>query len=138
MRTPLLAALAALVGFGCVTPYGPMGFTGGYRDRKISDGVYRIEVAGNGFTSAWTLEEYFERRAKELCHKAGYTRVRTDFGVATSQDPSSFSVRRTFGGARIEEEPGARKSSVSGVAYCSSPMSDSRSAPTSAPPPETD
>ncbi len=39
----------------------------GYIDRKIGDNKYEIQVTGNANTTYYTLENYFHRRAKELC-----------------------------------------------------------------------
>lgn len=59
--------LGLLLSLGCATPYQPKGFTGGYADFIVRDGMYCITVNGNGYTGRDTLMEYWHRRARELC-----------------------------------------------------------------------
>ena len=49
------------------TPYQPRGFNGGYADRQIAEGVYRIRFHGNIHTPASLAREHWNRRARELC-----------------------------------------------------------------------
>ncbi|MBX3161184.1 MAG: hypothetical protein KF773_34805 [Deltaproteobacteria bacterium] len=57
-----ITALAA-----CATPYQPMGLTGGFEERRLSNGDYVVTVQVNGFTDRSTALEYLHRRAGELC-----------------------------------------------------------------------
>ena len=55
------------------TPYVSSVQTGeGYIDRKIGDNKYEIQVTGNANTSYYNVENYFHRRAKELCNFSQY------------------------------------------------------------------
>lgn len=83
MRIVLVAVTLALA--GCATPYQPMGFSGGYRDRRMSEDSFFIEVRVNGYTSSGTANEYLNRRAQELCLKAGYDRYALTAGTASAQ-----------------------------------------------------
>jgi hypothetical protein len=56
----------------CVTAYQPQGFTGGYTDRKINDIVWSIRYAGNGFTTAETVQTFWLYHAAELTLAQGY------------------------------------------------------------------
>lgn len=84
----LLSACAA------ATPYqADGGFwgngLGGYKDKKLADKRYWIRFIGNGFTELNTVENYWHRRATELCNsaqfkadmKSGY-QSSTDYGYA--------------------------------------------------------
>jgi hypothetical protein len=69
--TVLLLALA-----GCAVPYAKKGttaFAGGFEDKQLGPGHYAISVEGNGFTSYELAEQYFHRRAAELCAGMTYT-----------------------------------------------------------------
>ncbi len=62
---------------GCAVPYaekGTQGFKGGYQDKRLGESHFAIEVEGNGFTDYVTLEDYFKRRAAELCEGREYER----------------------------------------------------------------
>jgi hypothetical protein len=39
---------------GCVTPYQPNGFAGGYTDFETQPGIYYVSFQGNGYTSKET------------------------------------------------------------------------------------
>ena len=66
MRLHVIAALF-LISCSAITPYGPYGMKGGYRDKQLGEGRYRVEVHGNGHTSLDVVEGYARRRARELC-----------------------------------------------------------------------
>jgi hypothetical protein len=65
--------------------------TGGYEEKKLSEGRYWLKFLGNGFTSPETVREYWNRRAGELCGgrsfkegaSAGYD-TKTSFVVLAS------------------------------------------------------
>lgn len=70
--------LASIILFisGCAVSYikkGTGAFMGGYDDRQISPNQYAITAEGNAYNSYETLEEYFHRRASELCNGRNYT-----------------------------------------------------------------
>lgn len=91
-----ILALAALALVGCAhnpTPYQPLADAGGYRDFEISPGHFHIEVHGNGYTSEFQLEQYFHRRADELCRGAGFKSHQGDpTHEATAYRSSSYAV----------------------------------------------
>lgn len=57
---------------GCVTAYGPKGFTGGYTDQKLGEGRYAVTFEGNGFTPYSTVYQYAMQRARQLCLQDDY------------------------------------------------------------------
>ena len=61
-----IAVLVALL-MGCATPYQSRGLSGGYKDKETSPGVFELSFIGNGVTSFSKVEEYWHRRAAELC-----------------------------------------------------------------------
>jgi hypothetical protein len=58
---------ALVLAIGCVTPYQPHSFTGGYSDRSLGNGRHLIVVNVNAYTSRLTAWSYLYRRANELC-----------------------------------------------------------------------
>jgi hypothetical protein len=69
--------------FGCSTPYQPLqrgtnewgllvGAGGGFSSRQIGENEFEIFFAGNGFTSMETVEEFWHRKANELCGSGNY------------------------------------------------------------------
>lgn len=69
MQKFLFSFLACLFLVGCATPtpYQKNGLLGGYKDKKVSDGVYEVEFQGNGYCTLELVKEYALRRAEELC-----------------------------------------------------------------------
>jgi hypothetical protein len=70
-----IALVALMLGMGgCVstTPYQPSGWTGGYSEEKLDDGVYRVSFQGNGFTSGDMVWNYWMYRCAELTLQNGY------------------------------------------------------------------
>jgi len=57
------------------TKYEPMlgNQSTGYTERQIAEGSYEIQVRGNVVTTYPTLEDYFHRRASELCGSTQYS-----------------------------------------------------------------
>jgi len=90
MRVAILGATLALM--GCVTPYQPMGLSGGYADEKLGEGRYFVEAKGNGFTSKSTIFRYVHRRANELCTRDDYTSYRLLDGTEDTSRSSAAST----------------------------------------------
>ncbi|WP_442952987.1 CC0125/CC1285 family lipoprotein [Paucibacter sp. B51] len=63
----LLLALSAVVIAGCATPYQPLGSLGGYSEKQLEPKVYEVTFLGNGGVSRELAQEYWHRRARELC-----------------------------------------------------------------------
>ncbi len=75
--TCFLSILLIIALAGCLSavPYAKKGtrfYAGGYEDRQLGSNHYAIEVEGNGFTSYELAEQYFHRRAQELCARTKY------------------------------------------------------------------
>lgn len=64
--------------YGCATGYQKSGFTGGYKEKLIGENQYELKYQGNGTTSAATVENYWHRRAQELCGSSEYDFIFTD------------------------------------------------------------
>jgi hypothetical protein len=67
----VLLAVAMLT--GCVTAYGPRGFTGGYTETKMDEGLYRVTFNGNGHTTRNMVWRYWIYRCAELTTQMGYS-----------------------------------------------------------------
>jgi hypothetical protein len=101
------------VATGCVTPYQPTGWAGGYSETEEAEGVYLIRVDGNGFTDADTLLEYAQRRGTELCRHDGFplmVLLNTRDHARTERTASTYTAttRQTYLGSEttITENPG--------------------------------
>lgn len=100
MKVPVLVLIGLAA---CATPYQPMGLRGGYADQVVAPGVFAIEVRGNGYTSAATLQTYALRRGFELCNMSGYPHVRlmdASMGTEVSTTPVTYNTdinARTYG-----------------------------------------
>jgi hypothetical protein len=71
MRT-LLVLTVLVVGCASPTPYQKMGYAGGYADTQLSERVFEISFAGNGYTHRMTVEAYTMRRAAEVTVARGF------------------------------------------------------------------
>ena len=68
----VLASAAPLLLAGCMTPYQPAGFGGGYQEQKLADDTYFVSFYGNGNTPDGVVAKYFLYRCAELTSKHGY------------------------------------------------------------------
>ena len=59
--------LISILFLASCTSYQQTGFTGGYEDVDLGGGRYKIDFQGNCYTTKDRLEDYNQRRAKELC-----------------------------------------------------------------------
>jgi len=66
---PLVVGLALA---GCTTGYQPQGFTGGYSDQSISPNIWQIRYAGNGYTTAETVQTFWLYHAAEFTLAHGF------------------------------------------------------------------
>ncbi len=62
-----ICSVSALFACATVTPYQPLGFSGGYSDVSLGVGRHQITIEGNGHTPQSTLVRHFHRRAESLC-----------------------------------------------------------------------
>jgi len=60
---------------GCSTPYQPLNsfdLRGGYIEKEISPGIWRVMYSGNGYTTMETAQTYFLYRCAELTLSKNY------------------------------------------------------------------
>jgi hypothetical protein len=62
-----MAVLAA-----CSTPYQSSGLTGGFDEKELEPGIWRLSFGGNGYTTAETVQTYWLYRASQLAIEKGY------------------------------------------------------------------
>lgn len=60
------------MGCGASTPYKKFGFGGGYKEKEISEGVYELYYAGNGFSTLEEIRELWLLRAADTCEGSAY------------------------------------------------------------------
>jgi len=80
------AALAAcaLALAGCATGYGRSGLLGGYADKQIEPGYWRVSARTNGYSGASSALHMALYRSAEVARAAGYSYfqvVRSNVGV---------------------------------------------------------
>jgi len=86
MRRIGYAALAAcaLALAACSTGYGRMSLLGGYSDKQIEPGLWRVSATTNGYSGESSAFDMALYRAAEIARDAGFPYfqvVRSDFGV---------------------------------------------------------
>jgi hypothetical protein len=57
---------------GCMTPYQPHSFMGGYSDMKLSSDLYKVTFSGNGNCSHGRVEKFLFYRSAEIAYREGY------------------------------------------------------------------
>ncbi len=75
MRNMLRVFWLVVAGFamtGCATTYGGMGISGGFEDRELDPGVWRVTFSGNGFTTQETVQVYWLYHCAELAQTKGF------------------------------------------------------------------
>jgi hypothetical protein len=65
---------------GCATGYQKHTWSGGFKDKKIDENHYMVEYYGNGTTSRETVEDFWQKRASELC-PSGFSIVESITGA---------------------------------------------------------
>jgi hypothetical protein len=64
----VIPSLIFIFSVGCVTPYQPSGFMGGYKDSKLNPGEYEISFYFNAFSFIVNdAPKKWHRRATEIC-----------------------------------------------------------------------
>jgi hypothetical protein len=56
----------------CASPYAQGGITGGFEQRQLADGVWRVSYNANAYTSEETVQTYWLYRCAELTIEQGY------------------------------------------------------------------
>lgn len=103
-----LVSLAVLALAGCVTPYQPMAWNGGFEETKTAPGEYVVRVAVTQHTHVFTAEKYFHRRAAELCSADGFTGYDHDLqvGASTTTEAAQFRTTRDSAGNTTTTQTG--------------------------------
>lgn len=73
---------------GCATAYQPMGGTGGFYHRMVSENAYIIGFSGNAFTDSQKANDFAKLRAAEIGSKLGFTH----FVIAGTLDKSRTEI----------------------------------------------
>lgn len=68
----IIGLIGALALVACASSYGPSSMTGGFAERQLREGVWRVEYNGNGYTSEETVQTYWLYRSAELALEQGY------------------------------------------------------------------
>ncbi len=75
----------------CATAYGPAGFTGGYTDKELEPGIWRVTFSGNGYTSRETVQTYWLYHCAELAAAEGYDGflIISNVNFSQAEDPGA-------------------------------------------------
>lgn len=59
---------------GCAPSYAPSGnsLVGGFEERELEPGIWRVRYSGNGYTNAETAQTYWLYRCAELASERGF------------------------------------------------------------------
>ena len=89
---------AALLLFGCSTPYQEMGFSGGVLAQQMTANTFRIVARGNGYTGTTRVQDYLMLKAAETTLQNGGTH----FAINDTADASDTSQIVTGGTAQTQ------------------------------------
>lgn len=89
MRKVLLLWLFLLA--GCVTPYQPLGYTGGFSETQLSENIFQVNFKGNGDTSSERASDFALLRSAEVTLENGYRY----FALMDSQNTEKVSHHKT-------------------------------------------
>jgi hypothetical protein len=64
--------MVVLLTAACATPYQESGLGGGYTQKEIEPGVWRVAFSGNGHTTRETVQTYWLYRCAELAQEKGF------------------------------------------------------------------
>lgn len=73
MRLSYLVVLLGLLVTGCVTPYQPNGFMGGFTETQLDENVFRVSFRGNANTGKERVDDFTLLRSAELSLKNGFS-----------------------------------------------------------------
>jgi hypothetical protein len=68
---PICCILLSILS-GCATPYQSQSLTGGYSETQIAPDVYRVQFAGNAYTSWERSQDFAMLRAADLTVNSGF------------------------------------------------------------------
>lgn len=103
MRTLFYLLLMGSLLAGCMTPYQPEGYTGGYTDTQLGENTFRVTFRGNVEVSKARAADYALLRAAEVAITNGFryfvvSESRIDSNVFTYTSPAES---HTTGNAHI-------------------------------------
>jgi len=98
-RLTVQLTMAALVWAlaGCATGYHRAGFTGGYKDSKITSDTFQVSFQGNAWISAQKARNYLLYRCAEVTLENGFDYFR----ILDDKDVSSVQVMGSYGSGVI-------------------------------------
>ncbi len=108
ISTCAIVVLLSLGIHGC-TAYNPDGFGGGYSDTPLAANRYRVDVRGNGVTSAGRVRTIALVRAADVTLQNGFQR----FVILASNDAESRHLATLY--------PGEYRASTTGVGVITGP-----------------
>ncbi len=100
MRGLILVVALALA--ACASAYTPSSLTGGFEQRQVSEGVWRVTYNGNGYTTEETVQTYWLYRCAELALEQGYEGFQIISNVELTAAPEAGAVHAAYqSGARL-------------------------------------
>ena len=99
----LFMFLIALLLGACATAYQPIGESGGFYHRKVTEDTYVIGFNGNGFTNSQRVNDFAILRAAEIGSKLGYTHFVVEGTLDRSQTEFVDMGTTTTTSGKVEE-----------------------------------
>ena len=116
-----VAVATAMALAGCATSYGKMTLSGGYQDKQLEPGVWRVGFYGNGYTTGETVQTYWLYHAAQVALDQGYDGFETvkhlKFSRVDGFDPDNIVRVRGGGGGGGGGGHGGGGHYVSGGVY---------------------
>ena len=91
----LIGGFSLLLLGGCATSYQQKGFSGGYSETQLAPDVFRVNFAGNAYTSSERAQDFALLRAAELSLERGFRY----FALLDESSSSKLSTFTTLGSA---------------------------------------
>lgn len=105
MKTIVALFFAVFLLQGCATGYKSSGFTGGYSETQLEEGVYQVSFRGNAYTSADKAADFTLMRSAELTMEKGYkyfviidSQSHTEHSSYTTPQTSETNIRLNTSG----------------------------------------
>ncbi|OGT05854.1 MAG: hypothetical protein A2103_03770 [Gammaproteobacteria bacterium GWF2_41_13] len=110
---PLILCVFILA--ACATPYQPMGYRGGYSNMQLSDDIYKVTFAGNGFSSREYVNDLLLYRCAELANENRY-----DYFLMLNDSENKTESQYTTPSTISSQSTGFSSGSFSGNTYSGS------------------
>lgn len=93
--------ILCLLTTACASGYKQYGWNGGYKEQQLSENMYEVTYLGSATAPQDTVNEYWHRRAKELCN-----------------DDYQYRITNVRGSAQFGDLLSTQQAKVEGIVTC--------------------